>query len=203
MDAFSGQGNLFLIVNCSQNWTGGLNKIPSLVLVIWFVSIVILLAMVVQCGGSSGITETDEFSMMCFNRANAFQLTSLDFYSQNLDKPPRGKPRYAPKVFLIRKEPLLMTWELSKSMRWSNDHACIAMFDPLAHVLTFLICTFLRVSKHRPVSPGIKPITIGTGYFINHVCLMLSRCRRKFSLQSLEGLIYNLNVVPSKNSLSF
>ena len=59
----------------------------------------------------------------------------------------------ASNVFLIRKEPLSMTLELSKSMRWSNDHACFAMFDPLAHVLTFLTCSFLRVSKHRPVSP--------------------------------------------------
>ena len=39
-------------------------------------------------------------------------------------------------------------------MRWSNDHACSAMFDPLAHVLTFLTCSFLRVSKHRPGSPN-------------------------------------------------
>ena len=45
-----------------------------------------------------------------------------------------------------------MTLELSKSMRCSNDHACFTMFDPLAHVLTFLMCSFLRVSKHRPVS---------------------------------------------------
>ena len=59
----------------------------------------------------------------------------------------------ASNVFLIRKEPLSMTLELSKSMRWSNDHACFAMFDPLVHVLTFLTCSFLRVSKHRPVSP--------------------------------------------------
>ena len=29
----------------------------------------------------------------------------------------------ASNVFLIRKEPLSMTLELSKSMRWSNDHA--------------------------------------------------------------------------------
>ena len=47
----------------------------------------------------------------------------------------------ASKVFLLRKEPLSMTLELSKSMRWSNDHACFAMFNPLAHVLTFLICS--------------------------------------------------------------
>ena len=33
-------------------------------------------------------------------------------------------------VFLIRKEPLSMTLEMSKSMRWSNDHACFAMLDP-------------------------------------------------------------------------
>ena len=59
----------------------------------------------------------------------------------------------ASNVFLIRKDPLSiltlelsMTLELSKSMRRSNDHACFAMFDPLAHVLTFLTCSFLRVS---------------------------------------------------------
>ena len=49
-------------------------------------------------------------------------------------------------------EPLSMTLKLSKSMWWSNDHECFAMFHPLAHVLTFLICSFLLVSKHRPVS---------------------------------------------------
>ena len=59
----------------------------------------------------------------------------------------------ASNVFLIRKEPLSMTLQLSKSMQWSNDHACFAMFDPLAHVLTFLTCFFLQGSKHRPVSP--------------------------------------------------
>jgi len=51
----------------------------------------------------------------------------------------------ASKVFPLQKDPLSMTLELSKSMRWSNDHACFAMFDPLAHVLTFLKCSFLRV----------------------------------------------------------
>ena len=51
----------------------------------------------------------------------------------------------ASKVILLRKEPLSMTQELSKSMRWPNDHACFAMFDPSAHVLTFLICSFLQV----------------------------------------------------------
>ena len=59
----------------------------------------------------------------------------------------------ASNVFLIWKEPLSMTLELSKSMRWPNDHTCFAMFDPLAHVLTFLTCSFLRVSKHWLVSP--------------------------------------------------
>ena len=39
----------------------------------------------VQCGGSSGITETDEFSMVCLNRADAFHLTSLCFYLLDLD----------------------------------------------------------------------------------------------------------------------
>ena len=52
----------------------------------------------------------------------------------------------ASNVFLTRKEPLSMTLELSKSMRWSNDdHACFAMFDALPHVLTFLTCSFLRM----------------------------------------------------------
>ena len=37
----------------------------------------------------------------------------------------------ASKVFLMpRKEPLSITVELSKSMRWSNAHACFAKFDP-------------------------------------------------------------------------
>ena len=40
---------------------------------------------------------------------------------------------------------LSMTQRLSKSMQWPNDHACFAMFDPLAHVLTFLICSFPQV----------------------------------------------------------
>ena len=59
----------------------------------------------------------------------------------------------ASKGFLLRKQPLPITLELSKSMLWSNDQACFAMFDPLAHVLTFLMCSFLQVSKQRPVSP--------------------------------------------------
>ena len=59
----------------------------------------------------------------------------------------------ASNVFLIRKEPLSVTLELSKLMQWSNDPACFAMFDPLAHVLTFLTCSFLPVSKDWPVSP--------------------------------------------------
>ena len=60
----------------------------------------------------------------------------------------------ASNVFLIRKEPLSMTLELSKSMRWSNDHACFAMFDPLAQVLTFLTCSFLLLFL------WIKPVII-------------------------------------------
>ena len=35
----------------------------------------------------------------------------------------------ASSVYLIRKEPLSMILELSKSMRWSNDHACFAMYQ--------------------------------------------------------------------------
>ena len=42
-----------------------------------------------------------------------------------------------------------MTLELSKSIRWSNDHACFAMFELLAHFFTFLISSFLRVSKQN------------------------------------------------------
>jgi len=57
------------------------------------------------------------------------------------------------KVFPMQKELLSMSLALSKSMQWLNDHACFAMFDPLTHVLTFLICSFLRVSKHQPVLP--------------------------------------------------
>jgi len=52
---------------------------------------------------------------------------------------------------------------IAKFTRWSNDHACFAEFDPLAHASTFLICCFLQVSKYQPV----LPITIGTGYSIN------------------------------------
>ena len=57
----------------------------------------------------------------------------------------------ASKVFLMRKEPLSMTLELSKSMQWSNGRACFAMFDPLAHVLTFLMCSFLRVYPSKAI----------------------------------------------------
>ena len=57
------------------------------------------------------------------------------------------------KVFLTRKEPLSMTIELLKSILWLNDHACFAIFDLLAKVFTFLMCSFLLVSKQRPVSP--------------------------------------------------
>ena len=55
----------------------------------------------------------------------------------------------ASKVFLMQKEPLSMMLELSKSIRWLNDHACFSMFDSLAQVLTFLMCSFLRVSAKK------------------------------------------------------
>ena len=54
--------------------------------------------------------------------------------------------------FLMRKEPLSMTQELSKSMRWPNDHACFAMFDPLTHVLASLICFFLQFFLEKKFS---------------------------------------------------
>ena len=47
------------------------------------------------------------------------------------------------KIFLVGEEPLTITLELSKSMRWSNDHECFAMFDPLVCDFTFVICSFL------------------------------------------------------------
>ena len=50
----------------------------------------------------------------------------------------------------------------------------------------------------------ITPSTMGTGYLINDVRLMFKRRSeigsREFFLQSLEGLSFNLNVVPSRNS---
>ena len=45
----------------------------------------------------------------------------------------------ASKVFLMRKESLSMTLELSKSLRWLNDHTCFAMFDLLALVFFLII----------------------------------------------------------------
>ena len=52
----------------------------------------------------------------------------------------------ASKVFLLQKEPLSMALELS------THYAFFAMVDTLAHVLTFLICSFLRVLKYRVMS---------------------------------------------------
>ena len=57
------------------------------------------------------------------------------------------------KVFLIRREPLSITVELLKLISWFNNQACFATLDPVANVFTFLICSFLRVSRQRPVSP--------------------------------------------------
>ena len=63
-------------------------------------------------------------------------------------------------------EPAIWSLELSKSMRWSNDHACFAMFRPLEHVLTFLIIMFFLTSfKTLAGFTYMTPITIGTGYF--------------------------------------
>ena len=79
-----------------------------------------------------------------------------------------------------------MTLELLyiKSMQWTNDQACFAMFDPLAHVLTY--------DKTPASFAYITPITIGTGYFVNNVQLVFDRWSEfggtKFLLQSLEGL---------------
>ena len=106
----------------------------------------------------------------------------------------------ASKVFLMRKEPLSMTLELSKSMRWwpcmfRNVWSSSTCFD--------IPDMFFLTSFKTPAGFAyITPITIGAGYLINW--LMFNRWsefeRRKFLLQSLEGLIYNLNFVPSKNS---
>ena len=40
----------------------------------------------------------------------------------------------ASKVFLMRKEPLSITRELSKCMRWSNDHACFVFTNQTGHI---------------------------------------------------------------------
>ena len=55
-----------------------------------------------------------------------------------------------------------MMLELSKSMRWWNDHECFPMFDPLAQVMTFLMCSFLGVAGKRDLPGGVL-ITEGGG----------------------------------------
>jgi len=42
---------------------------------------------------------------------------------------------------------------LLKSIECSWDHAWFAILEPLAAVLTFLMCSFLRVFNALPVSP--------------------------------------------------
>ena len=42
----------------------------------------------------------------------------------------QASPKFFFFFFVMRKEPLSMTQELSKSMQWPNDHACFAMLDP-------------------------------------------------------------------------
>ena len=74
-----------------------------------------------------------------------------------------------------------MTLEFSKSMRWSNDHACFAMLDPLAYVLTFLTCSFLRVSKHQPQLVGSNSFAVLP--FINGVTQPLTRILRRHDIQ--------------------
>ena len=76
----------------------------------------------------------------------------------------RGVPSLQSSSDAKIKEPLSMSLELSKSMRWSNDHACFAMFDPLAHDISDML--FLTSFK-RPTS--------FTGYFTNDVRLMFNR----------------------------
>ena len=48
-------------------------------------------------------------------------------------------------VCLIRKLPLSIKEALLKSIECSWDHAWFAILEPLAAVLTFLMCSFLRV----------------------------------------------------------
>ena len=48
-------------------------------------------------------------------------------------------------VFLIRKLPLSIKEVLLKSIECSWDHAWLAILEPLAAVLTFLMRSFLRV----------------------------------------------------------
>ena len=77
----------------------------------------------------------------------------------------------ASNVFLIRKEPLSMTLELSK---------CFAMFDPLAHVLTFLTCSFLRV---KWAAPQENSNSLAVSPFINVVTQPVTRILRRHNIQ--------------------
>ena len=80
------------------------------------------------------------------------------------------------KVFLMRKEPLSMTLELLKAMRWSNDHVCFATFDPLAHVLTFLIyMSFLTSFKATAGFALEKLWRLGTRLPPSVLTIILSR----------------------------
>jgi len=56
-------------------------------------------------------------------------------------------------VFLIWKLPLSIKEVLLKSKECSRGHAWLAILEPLATVLTFLMCSFLRVLNALPVSP--------------------------------------------------
>ena len=65
----------------------------------------------------------------------------------------------ASKVFRMRKEPLSITLELSKSMRWSNDHSCFAMFDPISTCFGILDMHFLlRRDDNQVVNKPFKPL---------------------------------------------
>ena len=56
-------------------------------------------------------------------------------------------------VFLIRKLPLSIKEALLKSIECSWDNAWFTILEPLAALLTFLMCSFLRVLNALPVSP--------------------------------------------------
>ena len=56
-------------------------------------------------------------------------------------------------VFLIRKLPLSIKKVLLKSIECLLDNAWFAVLEPLAALLTFLMCSFVRVLNALPVSP--------------------------------------------------
>ena len=56
-------------------------------------------------------------------------------------------------VFLIRKLPLSIKEAFLKSIEFSWDNAWFTILEPLAALLTFLMCSFLRVLNALPVSP--------------------------------------------------